>query len=105
MCLDYLLLDPGHLDAPEQVFSLEIPAGMFGAAILYSPCARLDVRTVNTNLVCNDAAQNCSTGTGDFTNARVDGLIGGTSGERYEIIVDGYDGDEGNFRLTIDCWE
>ena len=105
MCLDYLLLDPGHLDAPERVFHVTIPTGMFGAVALTSPCARLDLRTVNTDLDCNTSAQNCTAASGTFASSTVNSLVGGSSGERYEIIVDGYDGDEGNFRLSVDCWE
>jgi hypothetical protein len=103
MCLDYLLLDPGHLDAAERVFSIEVPPDMFASVTMQS-CARLDLRTVNTTLACNTSARNCSTGSGDWDEATVNNLVGTSTGERYEIIVDGYNGDEGNFRLTVDCW-
>lgn len=103
MCLDYLLLDPAHLDAPERVFSLQIPPRMFGSVTIES-CARLDLRSVSTPTDCDTSPQNCSAASGDWDLATVNNLVGTNTGNRYEIIVDGYDGDEANFRLTVDCW-
>jgi hypothetical protein len=101
-CLDYLLGDPGHLDAAERVFELDVAPDTFAVVQLDSPCARMDMRAVRTTRSCNTEAGNCTTASGNFAFSEVS-LAGTETGSRWEIIVDGYDGDEGNFRLTVDC--
>lgn len=102
-CLDWLASDGGELDGPERVYGLDVPAGQTATVSLASPCADLDLRVVHTVSPCNTAPSQCTAGTGDFRGSQVSSLVGASSGERYEIIVDGYEGDAGNFRLSVDC--
>lgn len=102
-CLDWLAADGGDMQGPDRVYVLDVPPDATASVTLTSPCARLDLRVVNTTTVCNTLPTACSVGSGDLSLSRVSALIGGVSGRRYEIIVDGYDGDAGSFRLQTAC--
>jgi hypothetical protein len=103
ICLDWLASDGGDMQGPDRVYVFDVPADTTASVTLTSPCARLDLRVVNTTTACNTSPTACSVGSGDLSLSRVTALIGGLSGRRYEIIVDGYDGDAGSFRLQTAC--
>ncbi len=101
-CLDYLLGEVGSLAGTERLFELTVAEGQGAVVRLLSPCARHDLRAVATSETCNDSPATCVTASGDFSVAEVD-LRGTLGGRRWEIIVDGYDGEQGNFQLTVTC--
>lgn len=102
-CLDWLAADAGDLDGPERVYALRIPPDTRASVRLQSPCARLDLRAVPTTTVCDAAPDGCTSASGDFADSRLSDLLGGTQGRRYELVVDGYEGEAGAFRLSVTC--
>ncbi|MBT3224220.1 MAG: hypothetical protein HN348_34565 [Proteobacteria bacterium] len=103
-CADWLGTesDTTILDGPERVYEFDVPDGKYGKVIVESPCEELELRAVklgDTN--CPSSPTNCRVATGDWDDQEVTALQGGNT---YLIIVDGYDGGEGNFELRSTCY-
>ena len=103
-CADWLGVDSDItvLDGPERIYEFEVPAGKYGKIVVESPCEELELRTVLLgDTICPSGPSNCRVATGDWDEQEVTALLGDNT---YLVIVDGYDGGEGNFELHASCY-
>ncbi|RME21127.1 MAG: hypothetical protein D6798_18880 [Deltaproteobacteria bacterium] len=96
--------------APERVYEFEAPEAGIVEFTLYSPCAEMDLRALRWDWWDSDGdcptedstlAVNCEVddGNGDTSVVTVDA----SKGNHYLVFVDGVDGAEDNFQLTVTC--
>jgi hypothetical protein len=99
-------------DAPERVYAFRQQVGDAARITLYSPCRDISA-TACQGWECTDA-DSSEIQLNDCANLTVRGedssvyrdLPAPTSGARdWEIIIDGRDGDAGNFALRIECFD
>lgn len=94
-------------DAPEVLYRLEVPENTQAEVVLESPCADLDVVAVAWQLDgvpgvehvgrIRECEMDTKSGGGKLTLTTVD------KAQVFLVGVDGKDGDEGNYRLTVSC--
>lgn len=94
-------------DAPEAVYRLEVPANTQATVALHSPCADLDLAAVAWSLDglptlaqvgrVRECEMATGSGGGKLTLTAVD------RAQVFLLVVDGKQGDAGNFRLEATC--
>ena len=93
--------------ASERVYDVVVPAESTATVTLYVDCGDLFLRIIRSDDECppDNHDKSCIWGTLDnATQTRSYTLINQTAFDhRYEVIVDGEDGFEGNFTLGYDC--
>jgi len=95
--------------APERVYAFRQPVNTPIRVSLYSPCRDINI-LLCLGWECSDAngvsQSSCNAALEfDADGARFRDLPGPTSGPRnWELIVDGQDGDSGNFALRVECF-
>ena len=95
-------------DGPERVYEIEVPAGEYASIFIDSPCATLDARIIHGTKECPDDINTCGApqyaGATKWEELTFNSVFGGSSGERYEIVVESYDDAIGNFSISADCF-
>jgi hypothetical protein len=95
-------------DGPERVYRLNLPANAEAEVTLDSPCADLDLFTVrwpeedhcpNIHHSVNECNSDITKKGGELT------LVNDNRAHSYLIAVDGKDGAEGGYALTVKCYE
>jgi len=103
-CTPNLDLEP--YDGPERVYAVELPAHTHASFVLQTPCADLDVFALywpdaDTCPDVTDPTRECDAGDG---SADIDvAEILSVEPERDLVVVDGREGEQANFRLTVLC--
>ena len=108
VCEDWAASEPNDIyDGPERVYEIEVPGGQYASIFIGSPCATLDARSIHGSEVCTDEIQTCGApqyaGATKWEELTFNSVYGGSAGERYEIVVESYEGAMGNFSISATC--
>lgn len=95
-------------EAAEAIYLLTVPSNVQADVVLTSDCADLDISSIS---VPPDATNRCPTLSHSVQVCEMDQSRGGGSvrittvdrAETHFVVVDGKDGQTGNFRLRVDC--
>ena len=95
-------------DATEAIYLLSVPSNVQADVVLTSDCVDLDIASIS---VPPDAVNRCPTISHSVQVCEMDQGRGGGSvrittvdrSETHFVVIDGKDGQTGNFRLRVDC--
>ena len=92
-----------NYDAAERAYELVVPDGRLATLTLETPCNALSLKVLRSQERCPPSNYPIVCDAGEVVNNSTQQLVDMFGGYTYQVIVDGKNGAEANFRLRVDC--